>query len=635
MLSFLEFVLESNKMKVQYFYSVRLRQFLTEIFKSKKPGFEIANFILLAEQSNQVEDDITFIDMTDFNDKISFIQLNRVKRMYDIQKKEIEDEGKTVVVSFEQWVERVALSEESSPWKSQRTDLYVGRFVNRVSDKSGKKLDSSEIENFVNTYKAKFDSVKSGESRFEEVSGEVIKHWYNKKNYEEERGQLGSSCMRSPSCGDFFKIYTENPEVCSLLILRSKENYDKICGRVLVWKLSNGKTYMDRVYVINDSDFQLFEDYAKNRNWQFEDSMDYKEFSSMKVNLKHWKFEQYPYMDTFKCLNVSEGYLSSDEDKWPSPGFWKLESTSGGYDGDNLVWSDYHDDYIDRDDAVQTLNGEWVLHDCSVYLEYKDGYATQDEETVYCSYDGQTYYLDDTYHSEVMEDYIYVNDALEITINADGDTDWIHEDMEEITFNIELEESEVKTLSIFTIFNPLDGKYYFKDHMVDNSRIIYKIIKSQELITWEEVVKQILESDFSVDEVELPNGKSKFDSLINFKSSEKFELLRPSVLKRDEISDIIRCLLIISPDKSERRPSGEPLVQNGHKVFNRKLIDRYQNTPEISGLLSNGFIKLLDSGWYWQEYAGKAAVQLSDYFVSDVLKDPRAIATWYSIKMPH
>ena len=633
MLSFLEFILESTKMKVQYFYSVRFRQFLTEIVKSKKPGFEVANFILLAEQSNQVEDDITFIDMTDSNDKVSFIQLNRVKRMYDLQKKEIEDEGKVLHTTFEQWVERVALSEESSPWKNQRTDLYIGRFVNRVYEKGGKKIDSTEIERFVNTYKAKFDSFKSGESRFEEVSGEIIKHWYNKNNYETILGQLGNSCMKNPSCKNFFNIYTENPEVCSLLILKSEVDLDKICGRALVWKLSDGRTYLDRVYTVRDSDFQLYEDYAKKRNWLLEEDMEYRDFSNMIVNLKHWKFEQYPYMDTFKCLNVNESYLTSDDDKWPGPGFWKLESTSGGYDGDNLVWSNYHDDYIDRDDAVQTLSGEWCREDCAVYLDYKDGYATQDEEVVTCDFNGNSYYLDDTYHSDVMDDYIYVEDAIEITTNADGDTDHIHKEMDEIIFTVELDGEEVKTLPWLTIYNPIDGKYYFKDALIDGSRVVYQIIKSQELIPWEEVVKQILESDVKLEEVELPSGEYKYSALTTYKNSQKMEILRS--LKRKEITNIIKCLLIISPDKSERRPSGEPLVSKGHRTFNTNLLERYKNNPILSGLLSEDFLKLLNGNWYWQEYIGKAAVQLSDYFVSDVLKDPKAIATWYSVKMPH
>ena len=636
MLSFLEFILESTKMKVQYFYSVRFRQFLTEIVKSKKPGFEVANFILHAEQSNQVEDDITFIDMTDSNDKVSFIQLNRVKRMYDLQKKEIEDEGKVLHTTFEEWVERVAISEEALPWKNQRTDLYIGRFVNRVSEKGSQKLDPTEIERFVNTYKAKFDSFKSGESRFEEVSGEVIKHWYHQNNYEAVKGQLGNSCMCKLSCQSFFKIYTENPEVCSLLILKSEEDYDKIAGRALVWKLSDGRTYMDRVYTVRDSDAQLFDEYANKRGWLNEDSMGHRDFIKMIVKLKHWKFEEYPYMDTFKCLNVSEGYLSSDEDKWPSPGFWKLEDTGGGYDGDNLVYSDYHGQYIDRDEAVRTINGDWCLEDHAVYLEYKDGWATQDEETVSCDYNGDKYFLEDTYYSDVLEDYIYTEDAIEIVINSDGDTDYIYDGIDDSTIKIELDGEEVKTLPILTIFNPIDKKYYFKDAMIDDQRLVYHIIKSQELIPWEEVVKQILESDFHIQDIDLPNGENKFDSLTELKSPQKMEVLRPSSsLNRDELSNVIKCLLIISPDKSERRSNGDPLVPKGHRVFNRSLLDKYQNNPVLSGLLAKGFISLLDNGWSWQEYAGKAGVSLSDYFVSDVLKDPRAIATWYSIKMPH
>lgn len=91
MLSYVGFLLESNKIECPYYYSERLRDFLYNISKSKKPGFEVAKFLLSAEDSNQVSDDISFIDMTDTNDKVSFIQVNRVKRAYDLSKKEVED----------------------------------------------------------------------------------------------------------------------------------------------------------------------------------------------------------------------------------------------------------------------------------------------------------------------------------------------------------------------------------------------------------------------------------------------------------------------------------------------------------------------------------------------------------------
>jgi hypothetical protein len=630
MLNYFDFLLEKTKLESQYFYSVRLRQFLTDIFKSKKPGFEIAEFLLHAESSNQVSDDITFIDMTDFNDKISFIQLNRVKRMYDLTKKEFEDDGLAMTISFEQWLERLALSEEADVWHKQRTDLYVGRFTNRVSEKSGKKLDGTEIEKFVNTYKSMFDLVKSGLSRFEEVNGEIIKHWYHMINYEEVKGQLGNSCMRKGGCQSYFKIYTENPEVCSLLILKS-EVEGKIAGRALVWKLENGTTYMDRVYTVRDSDYQLFEDYAKKNNYQTEECMSYSDFRKMKVKLKKWRFDEYPYMDTFKCLNVEKGYLSADEDLWPSKGFWKLEDTCGGYDGDNLVWSNYHDEYIDRDDAVETLRGDWVYQDQAVYLEYKDGYATQDEETVRCNYNDQNYYTDDTYYSEIMEDSIYSDEAYEIVVNADGETDWIHEDMRNNLVKVEVDGEERETLPILCIWHPIKEQYYFKDDMVDGNRVVYNIIKSAELIEWDEVVKQILESDFSIG-----NIKVKFDDLTCLKNHrDGLDKLRS--IKVPELNNLIKCMLIISPDKNDRRPNtGRPLLpkEGGHERFNRLIISKYRNTPSVEGLITDEIISRTSS-WFWNERFFMSAILLSDELVSDVLKDPRAIATWYSVKMPH
>jgi hypothetical protein len=632
LLKYLDFILESEKVESSYYYSKKISSFLKDIVVSKKSGWEVAQFVLESEGSDKVKDDITFIDMTDSHDKVSFIQLNRVKRMYDLQKKEIEDEGKILKTTFEEWIEKVALSEESMPWKKQRTEIFIGRFVNRLSEKSKIPLESSKIENFVNTYKSRFDSVKMGEQNFEEVKGKDIKKWYHKDNYDRISGELGNSCMRYEQCQDYFEIYIKNPEVCKLLILKNDEG-DTIVGRALVWNLMNEKTFMDRVYTIYNSDKNLFTDYANRRGWILEDDIGWSEMKKLKVQLKEWEFEKYPYLDTFVVLNIYTGVLYSDEDMWPGSNVWKLDDTHGGYMSDNMVWSEYHSDYILEEDAVLTISGDWVHRNSSVYLEYKDGYATQDEETVNCSYNGRNYYLDDTYRSEVMADYVWIDEALEITINANSDTDWIHEDMEELTFKIDLEGDEVKTLLIFTIFNPIDGKYYFKDQMIDNSRIINRIIKSQELIPWEEVVKQILKSDFNVDDIKLPNGKSKFDSLVSFKSSERFDLFKSSSLNKTEISNLIKYLLIISPDKSERRPNGEPLIYNYSEVFNRKLKDESNSHPVMSSLLPKRFIKLLDSNWYWREYAGKAAIQLSDYFVSDVLKDPRAVSTWYSIKM--
>lgn len=634
MLSYSEFILESIDSTIPYYYSEKFRSFLNNIVSKKKPGFEISKLLLDAEQSNQVSDDITFIDMTESNDKVSFIQLNRIKRMYDNHLKEIENsEEKIVPISFQKWVEKIALSEDSDPWKNQRTDLFIGRFVNRVSQKSKISLDPSELEKFVNTYKSEFELGKSGESMFEIVNGEGIKHWYLEDHYEISRGQLGNSCMRYKHCQEYFDIYVKNPEVCQLLILRSSNNYDKITGRALIWKLTNGKTYMDRVYTIRDSDANLFYEYAKKREWLREDDLDSSTYIKMQVKLKEWRFDEYPYMDTFRCLNVSKGVLYSDEDIWGEPEIRRLTDTRGGYDSDNMIYSEYHDEYIDRNDAVQTIHGDWIRSDSAIYLEYKGGYVPSDEDTCLSEYDGKVYYSEDVHFSDIMDDYIYHRDSIEIIINSTGQTDYIHKDFLKDLIEVEYDDELVSTLPQFTIFNPIDKKYYFKDDVIDEQDVMDTIIKSNQLLPWEEVVEQILDSDFDLDSdtIKLPGGREKIIALTDFRRGRmRFDLLSPKpkgLYTRKELNNIIKCFLIISPSKEEKK---RWRTTTDIESFNKMMYNIYQTNDRLKDMLPKSFWGTAN----FHPWFIKAVISLSDEFVADVLKDPRAIATWYSIKMP-
>ena len=94
------------------------------------------------------------------------------------------------------------------------------------------------------------------------VQGESIAYWYNYKNYLDRSGSLGNSCMSNVD-DEYFDIYMSNSDVCKLLILKSQENPNKIVGRALLWTLTGGEKYLDRIYTIKDSDIELFKDYAK------------------------------------------------------------------------------------------------------------------------------------------------------------------------------------------------------------------------------------------------------------------------------------------------------------------------------------------------------------------------------------
>ena len=81
--SFLEYIFESeSKTKLKLYYSKRFREFLSKIERTTKDQDveRLASAIRHSENSNQMYSDITFIDMTDKNDMLSFIQVNRVRR---------------------------------------------------------------------------------------------------------------------------------------------------------------------------------------------------------------------------------------------------------------------------------------------------------------------------------------------------------------------------------------------------------------------------------------------------------------------------------------------------------------------------------------------------------------------------
>lgn len=93
------------------------------------------------------------------------------------------------------------------------------------------------------------------------VSGEDIRYWYNSEHYYATTNTLGNSCMSHKECSDYFDLYCEQPE-CQMLIALKE---DKLAARALVWTIGE-KVFMDRVYYIEDSLYNIFVNYAKEQN---------------------------------------------------------------------------------------------------------------------------------------------------------------------------------------------------------------------------------------------------------------------------------------------------------------------------------------------------------------------------------
>lgn len=430
---YFEFINESvAKPKMRLHYSVRLRKHLEKM--SNKNIW--AKWLLNAENSNQIEDVYTLIDLTDKNDHVSFIQTNRVTRAHpELTKYSFSD---AYFLPLDIWGDS-----SNKLWKEGRTEIAVGRWLRRlVTEVHKSTISDGDIEKFVNIFKAIFD----GNVDLEIVEGEDIRKWYLSSNYLELRGSLGNSCMRYERCQPYLDIYVKNPEVCKMVIMKD-ESGEKITGRALIWKLSDGKDYMDRVYTINDSDQILFQQWSEKRemlNWW---SLSGK---SISVVLQNRDFEVYPYMDTFIIYDYQNLKLYNDESKFKEYTL-KLNNTdgSGTEFRDNNVYSEWYGDYIEGDDYVWCENIQsYIYTDDAVFIEDHNEWAhPEGDDVCYSEIDSKYYFKIDCQYSKVLRTWISEEneDLIKIKVNKEGDTDWT-------------------ILSKTETYDEIDGDYFGKNY---------------------------------------------------------------------------------------------------------------------------------------------------------------------------
>lgn len=469
--NFLEFFFESKENKIPYFFSKKLNDFLFNIIKhiSDKEVIEFIYHILDQESSPSIGSNFTFVDMSDRNDTVTFIQTNRAYQIFKNISNKKDD--------FEDWINHEKIKNDSIIWTSPlRSESRIGKTFKKIMFDGGKTFSDSIIERFVNVYKSNYDFKFNLGGRFDLISGESIKHFYLEKNYGGRGGQLSNSCMRYSSCQEFFEIYSKNTEVCSLLVLYDSLSKETISGRSLIWECMDGSTYMDRVYTNADSDINLFYEYAKIKKWDKDWRYD------RKVQLKKWTFDYYPYMDTFCVLNTNTGIIFSDDKIWDkelklgNPNILFLRQVDGSaIDSKSVVWSEYNGEYIDRNDAIYFEDyNDWVSVDSAIHIEYIDSYVHPNEKIFWSEY-FQDYILESDYVvSKCMSDNIFKNKSISIVIsniNGDIDHDVIPIDFENILYEVVYHDkngNEIKSLSLlsYIVLNPISNVNYLLDSQI-------------------------------------------------------------------------------------------------------------------------------------------------------------------------
>jgi hypothetical protein len=451
---------ESGNYKIYYSNSFKnLIKKIMDIFDESPDEWKISKYLLSIEDQGSVVDKTTLIDITDKNDTISFIQGNRILR------KEPE-----LIGDYLPW--SITKDEDNEFWKTGRTNIFIGRWVKKIITITNSSYTDSQIEKFVNAYKYTFNLINNLDELLDVVQGEEIRKFYNEKNYARKAGQLVSSCMRQEVKGKFLDIYIKNPEVCKLLILRDSKDSNKILGRSLLWTLKDGRYYQDRIYTANDSDVFLFKKWANDNGYLNYSS----EFDTISVQLGNHDYDYYPYMDTFLVYNPQKNILSNDEDLWPGQGYIKILEVDGTYLSDNVVYSEYHNDWINLENAVECNNGvgtEWLYSDEAHWIEYLDEWWSP-----YCGYivessfHGKKFHIDYVVYVDAIDDWIYpgADNVIEVIENSKGDIIYLPVERDDLYVrvgDVELDNTDKCLYKPNIIKDPYTGEIKFKDSKID------------------------------------------------------------------------------------------------------------------------------------------------------------------------
>jgi hypothetical protein len=440
----LEKIFESAINESIVYYSPNLRN----IFKKIKND-NISDALLDVEGKN-IKNDITFIDI-DYN-KPGYLTFTRMNKAM----KNLEKEDDYVKNTLRELEKEPNLSHSDYLFdknsgdipKKDRNPVKLTRIINKLVDN---KFTPPQIDEFSRKFIAK---LTKEDQTFRIVEGDDIAFWYKSENYLEIKGDLGNSCMRnSPSY--YFKIYTENPDVCRLVIL--VDDNEKLLGRALLWKLTSHHPkikdelyFMDRQYTIDQTDVQRFRDFASKNGWAFKTFNSVGNIRQVTYNNEGFNldmnievsgsFDYFPYMDTFKRYSSNNDTLYNDENEDGNEGDYILTDTGGGYtEIESGQWSEYYDEQIPDGYAVYSEEVSSYLHiDRAVEVTsgsnrnrgwYPEGY----DDLVYDEWIEEYIHTNDAIYSEWYDYYILENDSARAitTIDSDGEPrniENVHED---------------------------------------------------------------------------------------------------------------------------------------------------------------------------------------------------------------
>ena len=448
---------------------------------------DVSRFILNLEDNYDYSYPISYIDISDTNDQLTFIQSNKFKEIvkdYDNSNDEV-------------WISK------------KRMSIRIGRLIGLLAPF----FSNQDIENFVNLYKSEFK--RNDNIKFKIVEGDDIVKYYNEKYYHPGRGSLNKSCMRHDSCSRYMDIYKNNPEKIKLLILID-EHDNKILGRSLIWKMDEpvGKILMDRIYTIDGSNQFLFKKYADLNKWIYKTRQTFdctkfvvdgeELFLQSKIYINGY-FDFFPYIDTLIYYNEQEKYLTNSvQDYKNCYNVIKLREINGNHSGnENFVYDIFNKKIIKLDDSIYCYYGDGYTHkDDAFYLDEFKEYAVPNQ-LIYSTYLKKFLLKEKSIYFEKLSSYLSIDEVRRVYISI-KDFDYFLKDDENKIYIKSFEDGRYYIMDLL-IKSPVDGKYYIKDKY-DEEKLKNKLKERKK-------IELKTNKQYSIDSVNYTDERKKWDIL--------------------------------------------------------------------------------------------------------------------------
>jgi len=304
-------------------------------FKSiitKLPDEKISKYIYdIIEYSTDVNTKYNYLNLSDKNDEVEFLPDNQFQRFLN----------------------------DGSYETRKRSNINVGRLVSQILKDNNIDFTETELVTFINNFKAYHDKMKNVDISI--VKGNDILKWYLIDNYiDSNNGTLNNSCMADAKKNHFMKIYADNPNKISMVIIKED---NELVARALLWKIDESNYYLDRIYYTDGSQQRFIHSWVLENivNNDKDKLLSHLEFDNTRgdisIQLDKINYDFYPYMDSFPFLyeKLEDG-----------------EQTGNGYVANYNLLDDgkNYDDYmISRIRSSSTGEREWLTHIYSKLLE--------------------------------------------------------------------------------------------------------------------------------------------------------------------------------------------------------------------------------------------------------------------------